>query len=334
MKKYVLSHDEFIAITDLLKSVVKEYDSAEDERFLLDASLIAQDLPLNLRRFLHNYKQHEDTEPTCLISGYEIDNNRIGRSPKHWKDKRPNAPSLMEEIYFVLCASLIGNPIGWSTQQAGHIVHEIFPIKEHESDQLGFSSKEILEWHTEDAFHPLRGDYIALMCIRNPTHTPTMIASNTDIDFTSDKFKRLFKPVYKIRPDNSHLQISSGDEQISDAQKQMHDMNFNPVDIPVLYGDPQNPYWRIDPFFMEIPEEKEDREALNALIEAINKNIKEISLLPGEIFICDNYRVVHGRSPFTANYDGWDRWLKRLNLVIDLRKSRSVRSKGTSRVFC
>ncbi len=335
MRKYILDKMENRSISNLIDDILKNYNSAEDEFFLLQAGLLAHELPKGLRAFLNDFKQHDDIHPSCLIEGYKIDNERIGKSPKHWRDKNFSS-SINEEIYFVLCASLTGHPIAWSTQQAGRIVHDIFPIKEHENDQLGFSSKENLEWHTEDAFHPLRGDYIALMCIRNPSHTPTMIASTTDIDLTLEEFKPLFKPIFKIRPDNSHLQAGSYDpvhSKLSEAQEAMYKHNQHPQQIPVLFGDPKNPYWRLDPYFMETPEDKDTRKALRLLIRSINNNLKELILSPGDIFFCDNYRVVHGRAPFSANYDGWDRWLKRLNIVIDLRKSRAVRTSGISRIF-
>ncbi|MBP2478023.1 putative NAD(P)/FAD-binding protein YdhS [Crossiella equi] len=34
-----------------------------------------------------------------------------------------------------------------------------------------------------------------------------------------------------------------------------------------------------------------------------------------------NKRAVHGRRPFTARYDGTDRWLRRINITADLRRS-------------
>jgi len=39
---------------------------------------------------------------------------------------------------------------------------------------------------------------------------------------------------------------------------------------------------------------------------------------------------VHGRKPFTARFDGTDRWLKRVCITRDLRKSRDARAHSTS----
>jgi hypothetical protein len=38
----------------------------------------------------------------------------------------------------------------------------------------------------------------------------------------------------------------------SKAQKAMQELNLQPDEIPVLFGDPKSPYWRIDPYFMEL----------------------------------------------------------------------------------
>jgi enduracididine beta-hydroxylase len=56
-------------------------------------------------------------------------------------------------------------------------------------------------------------------------------------------------------------------------------------------------------------------------------------LEPGDMLFVDNFRAVHGRRPFSARFDGRDRWLKRINVTRDLRKSRRVRGSRESRVI-
>jgi len=48
--------------------------------------------------------------------------------------------------------------------------------------------------------------------------------------------------------------------------------------------------------------------------------VERVVLRPGDVAFLDNYRVVHGREPFTPRYDGHDRWLKRVNLIRDIRR--------------
>jgi alpha-ketoglutarate-dependent taurine dioxygenase len=69
------------------------------------------------------------------------------------------------------------------------------------------------------------------------------------------------------------------------------------------------------------------------LIKLIDESLTDLVLQAGDICFIDNYRAVHGRRPFKARYDGTDRWLKRVNIARDLRKSRGLRVSNLSRVI-
>jgi alpha-ketoglutarate-dependent taurine dioxygenase len=84
---------------------------------------------------------------------------------------------------------------------------------------------------------------------------------------------------------------------------------------------------------MDQPEDEATRSAMDYLIRAIDENLTGIVLLPGECPFIDNYRAVHGRSSFQVRFNGTDRWLKRINIARDLRKSRAVCSAPASRVI-
>jgi alpha-ketoglutarate-dependent taurine dioxygenase len=58
-----------------------------------------------------------------------------------------------------------------------------------------------------------------------------------------------------------------------------------------------------------------------------------LCLQSGDFWFLDNFRVVHGRKPFKARHDGSDRWLKRVNVSCDQRKSRAARLPGPSRLI-
>ncbi len=73
--------------------------------------------------------------------------------------------------------------------------------------------------------------------------------------------------------------------------------------------------------------------AMDYLIRVIDENLTGVALLPGECLFIDNYKAVHGRSSFKARFDRTDRWLKRINITRDLRKSRGVRKAPASRVI-
>jgi alpha-ketoglutarate-dependent taurine dioxygenase len=64
----------------------------------------------------------------------------------------------------------------------------------------------------------------------------------------------------------------------------------------------------------------------------IDDKTRDIAIEPGDICIIDNRKVVHGRRAFTPQFTGNDRWLKRINITTNLRKSAGVRSNVEEKV--
>jgi Fe(II)/alpha-ketoglutarate-dependent arginine beta-hydroxylase len=343
MIKLTLLCEEIDAIKSVLDNVASQYSSAEDPEFLMDACLYAHDLPKRIRKFLNDFKISEPRPGFCVISGYPIDEAAIGETPSHWKCKPEISPALEVELLLIMLGALLGDALGWATQQDGHVIHEIFPIKGYENEQLGTGSAQTLWWHSEDAFHEYRGDYIGMACLRNPDNVPTTIASIDDTRIDIETIKLLFEPNFIIRPDESHQEKNaSAPESISIdpsdsrrmAYQRIQEMTDNGKKVAVMYGHPQSPYIRIDPYFMPRVEGNEPaRLAIENLTEAIDVALLDVVMHAGDVLFIDNYRAVHGRKPFKPRYDGTDRWLKRINVTRDLRKSRSARLNCTSRII-
>jgi Fe(II)/alpha-ketoglutarate-dependent arginine beta-hydroxylase len=342
MNRIVLNKAEMKEIESLLQSLVRQYSSAEDAEFLRRANVYAHALPERLRIGLNDFKTLE-VHSTCLISGYPIDQDKIGYTPAHWKNNPDRWKVLEEEMLLVLMGALLGDLFGWATQQDGRIVHDVMPIKGNENEQLGTGSEQLLWWHNEDAFHPYRGDYLGMMCLRNPDKIPTTIGSIDQISIGETEVELLFQPRYTIRPDESHLVKNTerrlnepveSEVELTSAYHRIRKMNIAPEKLSVLFGNPQSPYLRLDPYFMDqLEDDPEAQEALNAIINSMDQTIHDLALEPGDFVFVDNYRAVHGRKPFNARYDGQDRWMKRINITRDLRKSRDARLSCTDRLI-
>ena len=340
MNQLTLTNKEVSSINETLVEVSSRYDSADDPEFLRCAAFFAHNLPRRVRAFLHDFRTMELPSGIGLISGYPIDEWKIGRTPKHWKCQATVSRTVEEEMLLILFGSLLGEPLGWATQQDGRVIHDVLPIQGHEHEQLGSSSQELLTWHVEDAFHPHRCDYLGMMCLRNRQRVATNVASIDALSLSPEEVEILFQPRFTIWPDESHLkknrsnQQSEGDDQVDKAYENIERMKTNPEKVPVLFGDQQSPYIRLDPYFMQrLEDDEEGQAALDSLIEKIEAQIHDLILQAGDFVFIDNYRVVHGRKPFVANYDGTDRWLKRINLTRDLRKSRAARPTAESRII-
>ena len=339
MQRFTLDSEEVASVTRLIAEITEKYDSAEDPQFLLEAATWAQELPRRLRHTLNTFRLSEPDQGHLIISGFPVDDEKIGRTPEHWN--RPvseRKPTLEEEIFFVLASSLLGECIGWRTQQAGRIVHDVMPIRGMEQEQIGTGSEQNIWWHTEDAFHPMRGDYLGMMCMRNPDRVPTTFASLERVKLAPEDWQTLFEPHYSIKPDNSHDEKNAAPAEEADEVEQMYhriaEMRTHPEKISLLSGDPRAPYIRIDHYFMDpVKDNPKAQHAFEALVEAIDREIGDIVLEPGDICFIDNFKAVHGRRAFKARYDGHDRWLKRINITRDLRKSRAERTGATDRVI-
>jgi Fe(II)/alpha-ketoglutarate-dependent arginine beta-hydroxylase len=246
-------------------------------------------------------------------------------------------------MLLVLYASQLGDLFAWSTQQHGRVVHDLFPIAGDGRKQLGSGSDGLLWWHTEDAFHPHRCDYLGLFCLRNSNQVATTIGSNSAVASIDPRFVQiLFESRFTILPDESHLEAQppavpglggdgSSDAALRRAYAKMQALNAKPPAVAALFGDPAAPYLRVDPFFMKALDDEAAR-ALDALTRAIDEHLCDLVVQPGEACFIDNFRAVHGRRPFKANYDGTDRWLKRVNITRDVRKSRDCRLSSDARV--
>ncbi|MFD9623238.1 guanitoxin biosynthesis L-enduracididine beta-hydroxylase GntD [Streptomyces virginiae] len=311
----------------------------EDPEFWRQAVVRAQELPRNFREPLNEFRLLESGS-VCLISGYPVDGDQLGTTPTHW-DRPDGGSSQPAEIFFFLCATLLGEPFGWGSEQGGRIMHDVVPIEGHERLQINSASEVTIWWNNEDAFHPHRADYVGLMCLRNPDSAQTTFASIEAVKLDPAVMETLFEPRYLLRSDESHSipdRVSDGSplgELCEHCFAAVEHIYHDSTKSAVLFGDPTSPYLRLDPYFMDRSgEDAEAADALDQLIAAIDENLMGVvALQPGQVLFVDNYRAVHGRKPFKARFDGQDRWLKRLNITRDIRKSREVRAEASSRIL-
>ncbi|HEY9369626.1 arginine beta-hydroxylase, Fe(II)/alpha-ketoglutarate-dependent [Streptomyces sp.] len=340
MNKLTLTAHDRTEVAPLLSDIAARYTTIEDPDLQRQAPLLARRLPARLLEFLEDHRLREPAA-LCLVSGFEVDEAEIGPTPEHWRGSHVASPTLRYEVFFLLCASVLGDVFGWSTQQDGRIMHDVLPIKGHEHYELGSNSLQHLSWHTEDAFHPCRGDYVALMCLKNPDAVETTVCDAGDLDWPGLDVDALFEPAFTQMPDNSHLPVNStstGDPTIQrlreDSFRTIEEWNANPVKRPVLFGDRANPYMVLDPYHMKTEGWTErSLTAYTGLCDEIESKMKGVALEPGDVAFIDNFRAVHGRNSFQARYDGSDRWLKRLNITRNLRGSRAWRPAADDRVI-
>jgi hypothetical protein len=111
-------------------------------------------------------------------------------------------------------------------------------------------------------------------------------------------------------------------------------IRVRPPRVAVIEGPPQAPVLRVDrDFAVAAGGDGEAGLALKALFDLMDRSIHDVRLAPGDVCFIDNRNVAHGRRAFRPRYDGRDRWLKRVNTVRDLRRTRPGRASGDTRVI-
>jgi Fe(II)/alpha-ketoglutarate-dependent arginine beta-hydroxylase len=322
---YELDDAERFRIDELVNEIRARYATASDPDLLFRAATLAANLPSGLVDFLRTFELCESSAGV-VVTGFAVDDKAIGPTPAHWSSQPEPDSTLREELFFVLCGALLGEPFGWSTLQAGRLIHDVLPVKGEEFAQSGHGSSANLEWHTEDGFHPYRCDYLCLMAMRNHTKVATTYGSVETVELPKEVSDVLFEPRFLIRPDDEHLRVKT--------MNSVSDIAEHTVPSPVLFGDRDKPYFRIDPYYMDArPGDSDAGHALKTVIVALDEVLSDLVLEAGDIGFIDNYRAVHGRRPFAAGHDGTDRWLKKILVTRDLRKSRQIRATSQSRVL-
>lgn len=296
-------------------------DPAAAARTLADPALIeridagAAQLPAELR---HAVRPPATAAGAAIVGRLPLSDNEFGPTPPSWReaarwsgDPALRAHSFELDLVMLLLARSAGEPFGWQGQQDGRLVNNIVPAAGHEHEQSGASSRVLLSPHTEDAFHPRRAHLLMLGCLRNPDLVGTTVSSVRRIELSTEQRAVLSTPTLPILPD-----VSYGDG---------HEM-YCAAPIPTLWsaGGPDQQTLRYDPAYTPLAEaDPEFRAAYEQLTAELERVCVTAALEPGELLLVDNDVAVHGRVPFTARYDGTDRWLKRVNIRLPERRRRT-----------
>ncbi|MBW4720413.1 TauD/TfdA family dioxygenase [Saccharothrix obliqua] len=289
-----------------LDDLVARYGRADHPDFLPRAPFAADVLPDDLAAALAAMRYRESPS-VLVVRGGPVAEPAVP-TPVHWRE-RPAAATVRQDFWLALVASRLGDPVCWSTLQGGRLFHDILPIAGEEHEQTGHGSADVLEFHVEDGFCDHRCDALALLCVRDRDGVASLVAAVDALDLGELDLEVLFEPRFLIRPDPEHLR------------------GVDPASVPVpprpvLFGDPAAPYLRVDPAYTDpLPGDERAARALEDLCARLAGAMVALPMSPGDLLLVDNYRAVHGRAAFRARYDGTDRWLRKVTVVRDLRRT-------------
>ncbi|WP_067533787.1 TauD/TfdA family dioxygenase [Nocardia crassostreae] len=261
----------------------------------------------------HAMRAPATTGGVTVISRLPISDAELGRTPRDWREAAAwageplrDSSSFELDIAMLLLARCAGEPFGWQGQQAGRLVNNILPTPGHEHEQSGASSTTLLCPHTEDAFHPRRANLLMLGCLRNPDNVGTTVSSVRNVELAAAQRDRLSNRELPILPD-----VSYGSDFPDAVAPPIATLGSDAGQLTLRYDPAYTPLTDADPEF---------RAAYDHLSAELARVCITAALTPGELLLVDNDVVVHGRVPFTPRYDGTDRWLKRVNILLPQRR--------------
>lgn len=205
------------------------------------------------------------------------------------------------DLWLRTSASRFGSVYGYAQEQDGATVQNLFPIQKDATEQISSSSAVTLEMHTETAFHRYKPTTFLLLCVREDHNAGTNIAKLADILPKLDPQTKTALKKYDFITEID-ASFRSGDC----PQQPMMMQVLNESETVITYDRA-----------LMVGTTPEAERALNALSDAIDAVTTTIYLKTGDLLITDNKRIVHGRTPFTARFDGTDRWLKRVMVTTE-----------------
>jgi hypothetical protein len=290
---------------ELLAGLADRHTRADDPEFLRALPRLGGQLPAAVRTGLLDLRYLETAAAIVIGGGPELPDP--GPTPASWQ-AIDSAALIRHDMWLLLLAGQLGEPLCWSVWQDGHLINDILPVSGAEDEQTGLGSSAELEFHVEEALYDDRCDYLLLHCLRNDDGVATTFSAVDDLDLAALDLDVLFEPRYRI---GDH----SGPAR------------------PALFGSPESPYLRLDPPYMTpLDGDARAARALDSLVDQLARNAVDVVLAAGDVLVIDNYRAVHGRRPFRARYDGTDRWLRRCTTARDLRPTRAGRDGAEGRV--
>lgn len=316
VEQHVLTASDGTRLLGSLKQLEREYGRFDNPTYLNTIPSLAGLLPPDLAERLSRLRDRR-SPAALLIRGMSL--QLTTPTPAHWREWRPETTTL-HDFWLTLTCGQLGDLFSYASLQEGRLVEDLLPIVGLEDSQLAHSSIGGFDLHVDDPFDDDRCDFFGLVALRNPDRTETMLASIDDADLSGLDLDVLFEPRFLIRVDSEHLEGMGVTDEVT-------------LQRPVLSGSRSAPILCLDWAYTDaVPGDDRARAALADLRARMEAALTTVALEPGDVLLIDNHRLVHGRRPFRARYDGTDRWLRHTMVTLDLERSLARRSSAEDRV--
>ncbi|MES5816912.1 TauD/TfdA family dioxygenase [Streptomyces sp. RG80] len=264
--------------------------------------------PTGVRTTVRDFRRASGPQGVLLLRGLPVGEAELPPTPRVASSVQRVATPAAALLVAVACG--LGDPAAFRAEKSGALVQDVVPVPGQEEVQGNVGSAR-LSFHSENAFHAHRPDFVQLLCLRRDHLGVSGLQTacvRTVLPLMAEKTAAvLFEPRFITAPPPSF--------GVGGSLTRAH---------AVLTGAVDDPDLRVDLSATEALDDEAER-ALAELGELFERTAQTVRLRPGDLAIVDNRVTVHGRTSFRPRYDGRDRWLQRTFACTDLRRSRELR---------
>jgi L-asparagine oxygenase len=275
---------------------------------------IATMLPQDVLAHLVAMRTEPAVPGVLVLENLPVD-NVLPRTPADGGTSREKRTFVSEGVLLGV-ASVLGVPFSFMREKDGVIIHSISPVRGREDAKANDGSKSDFKTHVEVAYSPFRPDFLLLICLRPDAESQaaTLVADiRSALRFLSPWDRAMLRqPLFEIQAPASFAK-GLGGQPWSEPR-------------PVLTGSDGSPEVCLNMNGMRAvtPGAAKTLDLLRELLES-PAVVESVMLEAGDLLVVDNRKSVHGRNPFAARFDGFDRWLQRVYVKVDIWPGRSDR---------
>ncbi|MEJ2858667.1 MULTISPECIES: TauD/TfdA family dioxygenase [unclassified Saccharothrix] len=279
--------------------------------WLATARELSSNLPVRLRQMLRRFTWDAGLDGVLLVRNLPVEPDDLPDTPTvpGSVQRESTVPAAAQ----VLVGLQLGELIAFREEKSGALVQDVVPVPGMEAFQ-GNAGSVMLSMHVENAFHMYRPDYVGLHCLRN------------DHDNVAGLQVASIRNALPVLPE-AVRKVLHEPRFITEPPASFGDLRSAPEPHGILGGSFDDPDIRID-FESSFPLDAEAEQAMAVLGDALRSSRRTFILEPGDLAFVDNRLALHGRTEFTPRYDGRDRWLQRIFVHRDFRRSRELRPEG------
>lgn len=303
-------------------------DPCEDiDRSLARLHAAFAHLPVDLLQTLLDFGRHVESPGVMLVSNLPTDPT-LPPTPVDGEPS-PLKESFVAENVLLGLSQLLGEPVGFTTEKKGRLIHDVVPVASGAYTQTNQSSHVFLNFHN-DIVHDEVGrydtanpDFLVLNCLRQDrdAQAVTYYADARDVCrvLSPDVLAVLREPLYRLNAPGSYVRDVAGGAAVLSHP------------VPIVSGPAHAPEISLSANGVQGVTPRADG-ALPELQLACRTVAHKVRLEPGAALLINNRKGLHARSGFAAHHDGEDRWLQRTYLRRSLWAIRYRAKEGERRV--